>query len=160
MMKIGELAKQTDVSVGTLRYYESLGLIQPAERSESGYRYYIDAAVQKIQFIKKAQALQFSLTEIKQILVIREQGNPACATVRGLLNEKIDHVDRQIQQLHEFKSELKEYRDEWAKRPLDQPDQPQICSLIEAMTVPLASAPPTPSAVGGQDFRGASIKLY
>jgi DNA-binding transcriptional MerR regulator len=54
MLKIGELAKQTGVSVGTLRYYESLGLIEPSQRSESGYRYYADATVHKVQFIKKA----------------------------------------------------------------------------------------------------------
>ena len=133
MLKIGELAKRTEVSVGTLRYYESLALIVPTQRSASGYRYYAETAVQTIQFIRKAQALQFSLTEIKQILVIREQGNPACATVRELLNEKIAKVDQQIQQLDEFKTELITCRDQWADRPIDQPDGPQICSLIEGV---------------------------
>jgi DNA-binding transcriptional MerR regulator len=136
MLKIGELAKQTGVSVGTLRYYESLALIVPSERSASGYRYYAETAVQTIQFIRKAQALQFSLTEIKQILVIREQGNPACATVRGLLNEKIAKVDQQIQQLDEFKIELTTYRDQWADQSVDQPDGSQICSLIEGVNIP------------------------
>jgi DNA-binding transcriptional MerR regulator len=136
MLKIGELAKQTGVSVGTLRYYESLALIVPSERSASSYRYYAETAVQKIQFIRKAQALQFSLTEIKQILVIREQGNPACATVRGLLNEKIAKVDHQIQQLDEFKIELTTYRDQWADQSVDQPDGSQICSLIEGVNIP------------------------
>jgi DNA-binding transcriptional MerR regulator len=136
MLKIGELAKQTGVSVGTLRYYESLALIVPFERSASGYRYYAETAVQTIQFIRKAQALQFSLTEIKQILVIREQGNPACATVRGLLNEKIAKVDQQIQQLDEFKIELTTYRDQWADQSVDQPDGSQICSLIEGVNIP------------------------
>lgn len=107
MLKIGEFAKQTGVSVGTLRYYESLGLLEPSQRAENGYRYYENAAIFKIQFIKKAQALQFSLTDIKQILTTCEQGNPACLTVKKLLNEKIDQVDSEIQQLHEFKAELK-----------------------------------------------------
>jgi DNA-binding transcriptional MerR regulator len=92
--------------------------------------------VQTIQFIRKAQALQFSLTEIKRILVIREQGNPACATVRGLLNEKIAKVDQQIQQLDEFKIELTTYRDQWADQSVDQPDGSQICSLIEGVNIP------------------------
>jgi DNA-binding transcriptional MerR regulator len=139
MLKIGNLAKQTGVSVGTLRYYESLGLIEPSQRSENGYRYYEDAAICKIQFIKKAQALQFSLTDIKQILVTCEQGNPACVTVKKLLNEKIDQVNREIQHLHEFKAELEQYRDRWAERSLDQPDTTKLCSLIDEVAAPLPS---------------------
>lgn len=142
MLKIGELGKQTGVSVGTLRYYESLGLIEPSQRAENGYRYYTETAIQKIQFIKKAQALQFSLAEIKQILAIREQGNPACTTVRALLNEKIHQVDIQIQHIHEFKAELEQYRDRWAQRSLDQPDSPRLCSLIDEVAAPLPSTDP------------------
>lgn len=137
MLKIGELAKQTGISVGTLRYYESLGLIEPSQRSESGYRYYAEAATQKIQFIKKAQTLQFSLSEIKQILAICEQGNPACIAVKALLNEKIHQVDIQIQHLHEFKAELEQYRDRWAERSLDQPNSSKLCSLIDEVAAPL-----------------------
>jgi len=139
MLKIGEFAKQTGVSVGTLRYYESLGLLEPSQRAENGYRYYEDAAIFKIQFIKKAQALQFSLTDIKQILTTCEQGNPACLTVKKLLNEKIDQVDSEIQQLHEFKAALKKYRDQWSERTLDQPDTPKLCSLIDEVATPLSN---------------------
>jgi DNA-binding transcriptional MerR regulator len=137
MLKIGELAKQTGISVGTLRYYESLGMIEPSQRSESGYRYYAEAAIQKIQFIKKAQTLQFSLSEIKQILAICEQGNPACIAVKALLNEKIYQVDIQIHHLHEFKAELEQYRDRWAERSLDQPNSSKLCSLIDEVAAPL-----------------------
>ena len=137
MLKIGEFAKQTGVSVSTLRYYESLGLLEPSQRAENGYRYYENAAIFKIQFIKKAQALQFSLTDIKQILTTCEQGNSACLTVKKLLNEKIDQVDSQIQQLHEFKEELEKYRERWSERSLDRPDIPKLCSLIDEVTTPL-----------------------
>jgi DNA-binding transcriptional MerR regulator len=140
MLKIGEFAKQTGVSVSTLRYYESLGLLEPSQRAENGYRYYEDAAIFKIQFIKKAQALQFSLTDIKQILTTCEQGNPACLAVKKLLNEKIDQVDSEIQQFHEFKEELEKYRDRWSERSLDRPDIPKFCSLIDEVTTPLPNA--------------------
>ena len=137
MLKIGELAKQTGVTVGTLRYYESLGLLEPSQRLENGYRYYEDTAIFKIQFIKKAQALQFSLTEIKQILEIQEKGNPACTTVKKFLNEKIDQVDSEIQHLYEFKTELEQYRNRWSDRSLDRPDMPKFCSLIDEVVTPL-----------------------
>jgi DNA-binding transcriptional MerR regulator len=73
LLKMEELAKQTGVAVGTLRYYESLGLLEPALRSSSGYRYYTADAARQVQFIKKAQRLNFSLQEIQQILVSRRQ---------------------------------------------------------------------------------------
>lgn len=136
MLKIGELAKQTGVSVGTLRYYESLGLLKPSQRAENGYRYYVDDTVQRVQFIKKAQILRFSLIEIKNILEICEQGNPACTTVKELLNAKIAQIDTQIEHLYEFKTELKRYRDQWSERALDQPERVKLCSLINEVTVP------------------------
>lgn len=136
MLKIGVIAKQTGVSVGTLRYYENLKLIQPSQRSESGYRYYDENAIQRILFIKKAQTLQFSLSEIGQILAIREQGNPVCSKVKALLNQKIGHIDTQIQHLHELKTLLEEYQSQWTERPLDEPNNPDICNLIkEVVTV-------------------------
>lgn len=73
-LKIGEIARATGVAVSTLRYYESLGLMQPVDRGENGYRYYEAAQIDRVQFIKKAQALRFSLEEIRQILGVREQG--------------------------------------------------------------------------------------
>lgn len=85
MLKIGAISKQTGVSVGTLRYYESLKLIQPSQRSENGYRYYDEYVIQRILFIKKAQALQFSLSEIGQILAVHGQGHPTCSKVKALL---------------------------------------------------------------------------
>ncbi len=144
MIKIGEFAKQTGVSVATLRYYESLEMLEPAERTESGYRYYAETSIQKVQFIKKAQALQFSLEEIKAVLATREDGNPACTAVKALLKEKIHQVDGQIRSLCEFKVELEHYSDQWADRSLDQPDNPRVCSLIDEVVV---SSPNTDLAV-------------
>jgi DNA-binding transcriptional MerR regulator len=68
MLKIGDLKQRTGVKVSTLRYYESLGLLQAALRSDSGYRYFPDSAVQRVLFIKKAQSINLSLTEIQEIL--------------------------------------------------------------------------------------------
>lgn len=131
LFKIGELAAQTDVAVGTIRYYETLGLIQPAHRSNSGYRYYTTDAINRVQFIKKAQSLRFSLSEIQQILGVRHQGDPACPLVRDLLNRKIADLDMQLEQIKTLKIELEEYRNRWADRPLDDSDSQKLCSLIE-----------------------------
>jgi DNA-binding transcriptional MerR regulator len=131
LLKIGELAEQTDVAVGTIRYYETLELIEPIHRSESGYRYYTADAVKRVQFIKKAQFLQFSLSEIQQILGVRHQGAPACPLVRDLLNRKIAELDAQLDRIKMLKVELEAYRDRWSDRPLDNPASQELCSLIE-----------------------------
>lgn len=131
LLKIGELAEQADVAVGTIRYYESLGLVEPLHRSESGYRYYAVEAIKRVQFIRKAQSLQFSLSEIQQILGVRHQGDPACPLVRNLLNQKIVELEDQLHRMAALKTELEAYRDRWANRPLDDPCSQELCSLIE-----------------------------
>ncbi|MGB7086582.1 MAG: heavy metal-responsive transcriptional regulator [Phormidesmis sp.] len=130
-LKIGEVAKQTGVAVGALRYYEDLGLLT-SERGQNGYRYYLPAAVHQVQFIKKAQALGFSLEEIGEVLTIHQQGDIPCGRVQSLLQEKIEQLNAQIQQMMAFKGSLERYRDSWATaRPsLDVGD---ICPLIEAI---------------------------
>jgi DNA-binding transcriptional MerR regulator len=132
-LKIGDVAKQTGVAVGALRYYESLGLLQ-SERGDNGYRYYAPAAVHQVQFIKKAQALGFSLEDVGEILTVHHRGDVPCGFVQSLLQDKISQLEQQIAQMTAFKGELEAYRDRWAAtQPRPQPGD--ICPLIE--TVPL-----------------------
>jgi DNA-binding transcriptional MerR regulator len=135
LFKIGDIAKQTRVSVGTLRYYETLKLLQPIERGDNGYRYYSKETIQQVQFIKKAQSLGFSLEEIRQILEVRNHGEPPCALVKQLLAKKIEELEAQIEQMIAFKAELVGYHDRWAENPQLQKNNQEICPLIA--TVPL-----------------------
>ncbi len=131
LLKIGEVAKQADIGVSTIRYYESLGLIIPVERSENGYRYYDDEAIERLRFIKKAQSLQFSLAEIQQIIGIHSDGNPMCSMVRDLLKQKIADLEEQIYRMNSLKKELEIYQERWESRPLDTPCSKELCSMIE-----------------------------
>ncbi len=133
-LKIGEIAKQTGVSVGTLRYYEGLWLIYPAERGENGYRYYTPETIQQVHFIKQAQVLGFSLDEIRRILDVRDRGEIPCDLVRALLNHKIESMDEQIQQMLAFKAHLEEYRDRWAVLDTTQLSE-QVCPLIDSVSI-------------------------
>jgi DNA-binding transcriptional MerR regulator len=133
MLKIGDLKQQTGVKVSTLRYYESLGLLQAALRSDSGYRYFHDSAVQRVLFIKKAQTLNLSLTEIQEILNSHEQGKAVCSIVKELLNTKISQLDTEIQKLLASKQKLADYRDRWSAYPTDIPSSGSVCTLIEEL---------------------------
>ncbi|WP_448562690.1 heavy metal-responsive transcriptional regulator [Trichothermofontia sp.] len=134
-LKIGAVAKQTGVAVGTLRYYETLGLLR-SQRGDNGYRYYSPAAVRQVQFIKRAQTLGFSLEEIGEVINVHQQGDMPCEWVQSLLQSKIEQIDAQIQAMLAFKAALENYRDRWAvAQQLPQPGD--ICPLIA--TIPLSS---------------------
>lgn len=132
-LKIGEVSKQTHVAVGALRYYESLGLLT-SERGENSYRYYPPEAVQQVQFIKKAQALGFSLEDIGEVLNVHHRGDVPCEFVQSLLQEKIQQLEAQIQQMKAFKAELEDYRNSWAANH-PRPKPGDICPLIETVSL-------------------------
>jgi DNA-binding transcriptional MerR regulator len=110
LLKIGELSKQTQVGVGTLRYYESLGLLLPAQRGHSGYRYYAAESVEQVYFIQKAQALGFSLPEVQHILGVRVIGASRRVVLKQLLDDKITVLTQEIQRLTAFKGDLESYQ--------------------------------------------------
>lgn len=134
LLKIGEISKKTGVSVGTLRYYESLRLLQPAERGENSYRYYHPATIEQVQFIKQAQTLGFSLDDIRSILEVRNHGQPPCDLVQTLLQQKIAHLESQIQQMITFKQELEQYRDRWSTM-VSHFSADEVCPLIATVAL-------------------------
>ena len=136
-LKIGELAKQTGLAVGTLRYYSDLGLLLPAEIGDNGYRYYSQNAISQVQFIKKAQALGFTLEEIKQILDVRYRGEKPCSLVQDLLSDKIEQLELQIKRMTLFKGELEQYRNDWKNNPELDTQSQEVCPLISSVSVNL-----------------------
>lgn len=134
-LKIGELAKQTGLAVGALRYYSDLGLLQPVVRGDNGYRYYSQNASRQVEFIKKAQAIGFTLEEIKTILDVRDRGEKPCNLVQGLLDKKIEQLEVQIQKMSLFKQELEEYRASWINDPRPESDAQEVCPLISSVSL-------------------------
>ena len=105
-LRIGDVAARTGLNAPTIRYYESVGLIAPAARSASGYRHYSDATVDDLRFIKKAQALGFSLDEIGEIVALSRAGKTPCSHVLDLARRHLAAVDERIQQLARFRDTL------------------------------------------------------
>jgi MerR family transcriptional regulator, copper efflux regulator len=125
---IGAVAKETGLSVPTIRYYESLGLLSPAPRSSAGYRHYGNGAVEELRFIKKAQALGFSLEEIKEILTLSRSGTAACAHVLDLARHHLCAVDERIAQLSRFRNQLAGEIAKWES--VEQPTCKGLCRII------------------------------
>ena len=105
-MKIGQLAEKTAVNVQTVRFYERKGLLAPTERLASGYRKFGDHTVDRIQFIRNAQRIGYSLEEIRELLELRVNQENPCEHVRKLTDTKICEVDEKIKALEELRSRL------------------------------------------------------
>lgn len=103
---IGVLSKHAGVSKDTLRYYEKLGLIPPAIRSHNRYRVYSKNILKTLQLIKHAKQVGFTLSEIKQLLSLKENSTTVCVTVKNQIEEKIKEVENNIRELNTAKKEL------------------------------------------------------
>src|SRR5947209_19688112 len=103
---IGELATLCGVSTDTIRHYESLGVIAPAERGGNGYRRFPRAAADRVRLIRRAIAIGFTLDEMARIFRRRESGSAPCREVRALAGEKLAQLARRIEEMHALRAEL------------------------------------------------------
>ncbi len=107
LLKIGELAKRSNVSVESLRFYESEQLLSPEGRSNAGYRLYSSNDEQKLSFILHAKKVGFSLQEIKTLLSLRaDKNNHTCEEVKSYTGTKVDEIDKKISDLQKMKHAL------------------------------------------------------
>jgi MerR family transcriptional regulator, copper efflux regulator len=127
--QIGSIAKESGVPIKTIRYYEELGLLQASGRTEGGFRLFNSDVFARLSFIKRAQSLGLSLSEIKEFLDVHDQGDLPCDRIKVKLNEKIDIINRQIQQLQVLKLELSGLLSGWETIPENPEDT--ICPIIE-----------------------------
>ena len=101
---IGTLAKQAGVGIDTVRYYERAGLIAPSRRLASGYRRYTASELTRLRFIRRAQALGFSLKEVRELLAITAQRD--VARVKRSAQAKLADVEQRIAALGKVRGAL------------------------------------------------------
>ena len=103
-LRIGEVAERAGVSVDTVRYYERLGLLPRAPRSEGGFRLFALDAIERLRFIKQAQEMGFSLDEIRMLLTGGGAGE--CRQMRDLLQSKMQEINQKMKALRVFSRTL------------------------------------------------------
>ena len=103
---IGAVAKEAEVNLQTIRYYEREGLLPSPPRRPSGYRMFPESTVRRVRFIKRAQEIGFSLSEIKDLLALRINEGRGSAEVRALAQEKIADIEQKIRTLQAMKKAL------------------------------------------------------
>ncbi|MFE7532277.1 heavy metal-responsive transcriptional regulator [Kitasatospora sp. NPDC057542] len=107
-MRIGDLATATGTTTKTLRFYEQAGLLKNPPRTPGGYRDYPAHALARVGFIRSAQAAGLSLAEIRDVLAIRDGGQPPCAHVTALLDQHLTDVERRLAELATTRAMLRE----------------------------------------------------
>lgn len=105
-LRTGEVARQAEVNVETLRFYERQGILPEPPRRESGYREYPPETVDLIRFIKRAQELGFSLKEIRGLLELRQGPRHATGQVPRLVRAKIAEIEHKIHDLEAMSQAL------------------------------------------------------
>lgn len=138
-LRIGDVAARAGLSAPAIRYYESVGLLTPPLRSAAGYRHYTETAVEELRFIKKAQALGFSLDEVGEILKLSRAGEAPCSHVLDLAKRHIAAVDERIRQLSCFRGTLANEVQKWAG--VEQPTCRGLCQIIAGADLPGERAP-------------------
>lgn len=105
-MKIGELAGLAGVSTKTVRYYESIGLLAEPARTASGYRDYGHDVVERLRFVRDAQASGLALAEIASVLELKDTGAASCEHTAALVQRHLTDIDEQIDRLQEARRQL------------------------------------------------------
>lgn len=131
-MRIGALADRSGLTTKTIRYYESIGLLDDPERTPGGYRDYRDDAVERLRFIRDAQASGLSLCEVQSILELKDAGARSCDHTIALLERHIADIDEHIARLQVARAELVGLAQR--ARRLDPADctDPNRCQVISA----------------------------
>lgn len=105
-LTIGKLAELADVSANAVRFYEREGLMQAPAKTDSGYRLYDLQAVERLRFIKQAQHCGFTLSEIQDLLRLRDAASSCCNDVRSKVIEKKLELEGRIRSMKAMSQSL------------------------------------------------------
>jgi DNA-binding transcriptional MerR regulator len=131
-LKIGEVAKASGIGIETLRFYEKSGLLDQPSRTESGYRLYDSDVLTRLDFIKRAQVLGFSLDEIRRIIADKRAGQSPCAEVREIVRHRLTELDERMREMKRYRNDLAKALAEWEQTgDVDG----HVCGLIEGSSL-------------------------
>lgn len=137
-MNIGQAAKACGVSAKMIRYYESVGLIPAASRTDSGYRAYGESDIHMLRFIRRARDLGFAVTEIHDLLGLWRDRSRKSADVKRVAQQHIDDLHRRIEDLRQMADTLQALTACCAGD--DRPDCPILAGLEKPESTQAGSA--------------------
>ena len=129
-MLIGDLATRAGLSAKAIRFYEQAGLLPQPPRTSGGYRDYPAGAVDRLAFIRLAQAAGFTLADIRGVLAVRDSGQAPCQHVTVLIGEHLAQVERRIAELTRTQDVLKDLQRRAAATDPATCAETEICSIL------------------------------
>ena len=112
----GELAREAGVSTDTLRHYERLGVLAEAPRTQSGYRVYPPDSLERVNMIRNALRIGFTLAELAEILRARDRGGVPCKSVLGMLEGKLRSLEEEIKELERLRKYMEQIVGDWRSK--------------------------------------------
>jgi MerR family copper efflux transcriptional regulator len=129
-MRIGELADRAGISTKAIRYYEQIGILTPPARTPSGYRKYDQTALGRLGFVRAAQAVGFTLGEIRRIIAFRDDGQTPCDHVTGLLQRHAADLEVRIRELQQLRGELRQLAERATTLDPEHCPPERVCHII------------------------------
>lgn len=132
VMRVAELAKLAGVGPETIRYYARMGLL-PERKHENGYRFFTNADMRRLRFVRSARLLGFRLKEVMEIIRMSEAGRSPCPRVRSILSARIDETSGELLRVAATYATMKHALTKWSRMRDGNPDGHEVCRLIEAI---------------------------
>ncbi|CAB3640954.1 MULTISPECIES: Cu(I)-responsive transcriptional regulator [Achromobacter] len=126
-MNIGEASRSSGISAKMIRYYESIGLISPAGRTDSGYRVYSEHDLHTLHFVRRARDLGFSVEQMNELLALWKDRSRASADVKRIALEHVQELERKAEALRDMAATLKHLAEHCQGN--DRPD----CPILEGL---------------------------
>ncbi|MDX8412315.1 MAG: MerR family DNA-binding protein [Mariprofundaceae bacterium] len=137
-MMVTELARCTNTSPDTVRYYVRIGLLNPRRHPANGYKLFSSGDSKRVRFIRRAKALGYSLAEIELILKHSAHGHSPCPLVREIIQRRIEENKHKLNELNALQHRMETALQRWRDMPDGVPDGDSICHLIESFDLEAA----------------------
>lgn len=132
-MKVSQLARAAGVSVHTVRYYVRDGLLHPTRNALNGYARFAHADIARLQFIRKAQRLGFTLDEIRALFAMADRKESPCPVVRQIVSERLVQLRMDVDELTAAELRMRHALATWQDLPDAVPTGTQVCGLIDTL---------------------------
>ena len=129
-LRIGEAADKSGLTSTAIRYYESSGILPEPSRSDSGYRAYDTDGVELLRFVARLRTPEFPLSDIQEIVGLRQDGKAPCSAVRSAISREARAIESRLEDLKRLRRELKALEALAADLPDDWPTA-CVCNVLE-----------------------------
>lgn len=132
MFTVSNLARQADVTPGTVRHYVHVGLLASEKNPLNGYKIFDIDDIKKVRFVRQAKNLGFTLTEIGEIFDQSMKGDSPCPQVREIIRRRIVENHSKLKAMNALQKRMEDALKKWESMPDDFSDNGYVCHLIES----------------------------